>query len=53
MYAELHPEADRELTEQALFYELRESGLGGGCILVLAVAHKRSRPGYWHDGFTR
>lgn len=28
MYAEFHPEADREFTEHALFYERHESGLG-------------------------
>lgn len=28
MYAELHPDADREFTAHALFYERREPGLG-------------------------
>ncbi len=28
MFVELHPEAKSELTESALFYELREPGLG-------------------------
>ncbi|MBI1733411.1 MAG: type II toxin-antitoxin system RelE/ParE family toxin [Gammaproteobacteria bacterium] len=28
MYAELHPDADREFIEHALFYERREPGLG-------------------------
>lgn len=28
MLVELHPEAQQELSEQALFYEHRESGLG-------------------------
>jgi len=28
MYADLHPNADREFTEHALFYERREPGLG-------------------------
>jgi plasmid stabilization system protein ParE len=29
MYVELHPEADQEFSEHALFYEHREAGLGG------------------------
>ena len=29
MYAELHPDADSEFSESALFYERRTAGLGG------------------------
>ena len=42
MIASASPEADRELTEGAVFHVVRGEELG-----VIALAHHRGRPGYW------
>jgi len=44
MRVQFHPAAERELTEAAVYYEHRVPGLG---VSIIAVAHKRRRPGYW------